>query len=58
MSEDLYKHGKKPFVESVETEGKDDEEASLEAWNRFIYRNESIICDLFYGQYKSTLVCC
>jgi len=49
MSEDLYKKGKKPYVESAETEGKTDEEASLEAWNRFVFRNESIICDLFYG---------
>ena len=34
-----------------------DEEASNIAWNKHIYRNESIICDLFHGQYKSTLIC-
>ena len=31
--------------------------ASLEAWNKHIYRNESIIVDLFHGQFKSTLNC-
>lgn len=57
MSEDLYKKSKKPYVEQTETEGKTDEEASLEAWNKHVYRNESIILDLFHGQFKSTLVC-
>jgi len=40
MMEDLYKiDGKKPFVEAAETEGKSDEQASLEAWHRHLYRN-------------------
>jgi len=49
MSEDLYKREKKPYVEQAENEGKTDEEASLEAWNKHVYRNESIILDLFHG---------
>lgn len=57
MSEDLYKQEKKPYVEQVESEGKSDEVASKEAWNKHILRNESIICDLFHGQFKSTLEC-
>ena len=57
MSEDLYKKEKKPYVEGADSEGKSDEQASLEAWNRHIYRNESIILDLFHGQFKSK-VCC
>lgn len=57
MSEDLYKNEKKPYVEQVESEGKSDEVASKEAWNKHIMRNESIICDLFHGQFKSTLEC-
>ena len=57
MSEDLYKQQKKPYVEQNETDGKSDEVASWEAWNKHILRNESIICDLFYGQLKSTLEC-
>ena len=57
MSEDLYKKEKKPYVEQNESEGKSDETASKEAWNKHILRNESIICDLFHGQFKSTLEC-
>lgn len=57
MAEDLFKHAKKPYVEQTDAEGKTDEEASLEAWNKHVYRNESIILDLFHGQYKSTVIC-
>jgi ubiquitin C-terminal hydrolase len=58
MNEDLYKNKKKPFVPQTESEGKSDEAASAEAWNKHVYRNESIIIDLFYGQFKSTVTCC
>ncbi len=37
--------------------GKPDEIASQEAWTKHLIRNESVIVDLFHGQYKSTLVC-
>ena len=57
MSEDLYKKEKKPYVEGADSENKSDEQASLEAWNRHIYRNESIILDLFHGQFKSKVQC-
>ena len=49
LSEDLFKRERKPYVEMDENEGRSDEEASLESWNKYIYRNESIICDLFVG---------
>ena len=49
MGEDLYRKGKKPFVEATEAEGKDDEVASLEAWNKHLLRNESVVTDLFHG---------
>lgn len=38
-------------------EGMSDEEASVDAWNRHLYRNESVITDLFFGQQKSTVTC-
>jgi ubiquitin C-terminal hydrolase len=57
MTEDLFKKDKKPYVEQTDADGKSDAEASLEAWNKHIYRNESVICDLFHGQFKSTLIC-
>ena len=58
ISEDLFKpDGKKPYVEQTEADGKTDADASYEAWNKHVLRNESIICDLFHGQYKSKLTC-
>lgn len=41
----------------TEANGKSDDIASEEAWIKHLIRNESIIVDLFHGQYKSTLVC-
>ena len=57
LSEDLYRKPKKPYVEITEAGGRPDKEASEEAWIKHLIRNESIIVDLFHGQYKSTLVC-
>lgn len=57
LSEDLYRKNKKPYVETTDSSGKSDEDASLEAWTKHLIRNESIIVDLFHGQYKSTLIC-
>jgi Ubiquitin carboxyl-terminal hydrolase len=57
MGEDLYRKGKKPFVEDTESDGKSQEDVAEEAWNKHLLRNESIITDLFHGQFKST-VCC
>lgn len=57
LGEDLYRKGKKPYVEVNDTDGQNDEEAAKEAWHKHLLRNESIITDLFHGQFKST-VCC
>ena len=57
MGEDLYRKGKKPYIDTSETEGQSEEEAASDAWNKHLLRNESIITDLFHGQFKST-VCC
>jgi ubiquitin carboxyl-terminal hydrolase 4/11/15 len=57
LSEDLYRKLKKPYVEMTEANGKSDALASEEAWIKHLIRNESVIVDLFHGQYKSTLVC-
>ena len=40
-----------------EKEGQEEEVAAIEAWNRHVFRNESIITDLFHGQFKSTVSC-
>lgn len=57
LSEDLYRKQKKPYVETTEADGQDDIYSSKEAWIKHLIRNESVIVDLFHGQYKSTLVC-
>lgn len=57
LGEDLYRKGKKPYIDMDEKEGVDEETAALDAWNRHVYRNESIITDLFHGQFKSTVQC-
>jgi ubiquitin C-terminal hydrolase len=57
MSEDLYRGGKKPYVDMSDKPGQSDKEASADSWNKYIIRNNSIITDLFVGQYKSTLIC-
>jgi ubiquitin carboxyl-terminal hydrolase 4/11/15 len=41
----------------TEANGRPDDVASKEAWLKHLVRNESVIVDLFHGQYKSTLVC-
>ena len=49
MGEDLYRKGKKPYVEMNEVENQPEEEAAKEAWHKHLLRNESIITDLFHG---------
>lgn len=57
LGEDLYRKGKKPYVEDNDKEGQEEEEAAFEAWNKHLLRNESVITDLFHGQFKSTVNC-
>lgn len=57
LHEDLNRVIKKPFVEDIEFKGQKDEDLSLESWSNYLKRNQSIIIDLFAGQYKSRLDC-
>lgn len=57
LSEDLFRKPKKPYVDMSESNNLADHLASKEAWLKHLIRNESVIVDLFHGQYKSTLVC-
>jgi hypothetical protein len=56
VHEDLNKVLKKPLVEKDESK-KHDDMKSKESWIGFLRRNQSILVDLLYGQYKSTLYC-
>jgi ubiquitin C-terminal hydrolase len=61
LHEDLNRVLKKPFYESS-LECEDDSLANTchvaaESWKRFLSRDNSIVVDNFYGQFKSKLTC-
>ena len=58
IHEDLNSISKKPYIE-IEEKGKDesDEDASKRWWEKHLLRENSIIVDLFHGQFKSTITC-
>lgn len=60
LHEDLNRILKKPYVEKPDWEGGGDKELvalAQESWDGYMKRNDSVIVDLFQGQYQSTLVC-
>jgi len=56
LHEDLNRVLKKPLVDRDDSK-KPDEIKSKEGWIGFLRRNQSLLVDLFYGQFKSTLYC-
>ncbi|KAG7439780.1 cysteine proteinase [Guyanagaster necrorhizus] len=60
LHEDLNRVLKKPYVENPDWEGGGDIELvqlAKRSWEGYKRRNDSVIVDLFQGQYQSTLVC-
>ncbi|KAJ7763535.1 hypothetical protein DFH07DRAFT_882362 [Mycena maculata] len=60
LHEDLNRVHKKPYVEKPDWEGGGDRELvelAQKSWDGYMLRNDSVIVDLFQGQYQSTLVC-
>lgn len=60
LHEDLNRVLKKPYVEKPDWEGGGDKELvalARSSWEGYMKRNDSVIVDLFQGQYRSTLVC-
>lgn len=57
LHEDLNRVKCKPYIEGKDVEGRPDEAVADEHWRNHLARNDSIIVDLFQGQYRSTLVC-
>ncbi|KAK6942516.1 Peptidase C19, ubiquitin carboxyl-terminal hydrolase [Dillenia turbinata] len=57
LHEDLNRVKHKPYVEVKDADGRLDEEVADEYWQNHLARNDSIIVDLYQGQYRSTLVC-
>ncbi|XP_012074283.1 ubiquitin carboxyl-terminal hydrolase 8 isoform X2 [Jatropha curcas] len=57
LHEDLNRVKCKPYIEVKDAEDRPDKEVADEYWKNHLARNDSIIVDLFQGQYRSTLVC-
>ncbi|AEE31532.1 ubiquitin-specific protease 11 [Arabidopsis thaliana] len=57
LHEDLNKVKRKPYIEAKDSDGRPDDEVAEEKWKYHKARNDSVIVDVFQGQYKSTLVC-
>ena len=58
LHEDLNRVKEKPYFELKEKSNNEtDEEASRRWWDSHLSRENSIIVDLFHGQYKSTITC-
>ncbi|PCH44360.1 cysteine proteinase [Wolfiporia cocos MD-104 SS10] len=60
LHEDLNRVHQKPYVEKPDWEGDGDLDLvklARTSWEGYMKRNDSVIVDLFQGQYQSTLVC-
>jgi ubiquitin carboxyl-terminal hydrolase 4/11 len=60
LHEDLNRVKKKPYVEKPDWEGGGERELvelARKSWEGYMLRNDSVIVDLFQGQYQSTLTC-
>lgn len=57
LHEDLNRVINKPIVQEVESKGRPDEIVAAESWENHLKRNDSIIVELFHGQFKSKIIC-
>lgn len=57
LHEDLNRILSKPYRELPDFDNMADQEIAQESWSYHKARNDSIIVDLFQGQFKSRLTC-
>jgi ubiquitin C-terminal hydrolase len=57
LHEDLNRIIKKPYIELPDFDGMKDDEIATRSWEYHKARNDSVIVDLFQGQFKSRLIC-
>ncbi|KAL5999269.1 hypothetical protein ACLOJK_040719 [Asimina triloba] len=57
LHEDLNRVHNKPYIEAKDADGRPDNVVSNEYWMNHLARNDSIIVDLFQGQYRSMVSC-
>ena len=56
LHEDLNRVENKSYIAKEERDLNDEIKSKIE-WNNYLKRNQSILVDLFYGLFKSTVVC-
>ncbi|KAJ3088386.1 ubiquitin carboxyl-terminal hydrolase [Quaeritorhiza haematococci] len=57
LHEDLNRIRKKPYTEIPDMDGQPDEVVAAKMWELYKLRNDSVIVDLFQGEYKSRVEC-
>ena len=57
LHEDLNRIKRAPYVEMPEVTGQQHRIAGARAWDAHRRRNDSLVLDTFYGQFKSTCIC-
>ncbi|OAD00670.1 hypothetical protein MUCCIDRAFT_14515, partial [Mucor lusitanicus CBS 277.49] len=57
LHEDLNRIIKKPYIELPDFDGMKDVDIAEKSWDYHRARNDSVIVDLFQGQFKSRLIC-
>ncbi|KAJ1817558.1 hypothetical protein LPJ56_004039, partial [Coemansia sp. RSA 2599] len=57
LHEDLNRITQKPYIEVPDADGRPDDVVAKEQWDIHRRRNDSVVVDLFQGQFRSTLVC-
>lgn len=57
LHEDLNRVINKPYTETKDYDGRPDNVIAKESWETYLKRNQSVVVDLMYGQYKSMVQC-
>jgi hypothetical protein len=57
LHEDLNRVKKKPYIKAPEDDDRPDSIQGPEAWQRLKQREDSVLYDTLYGQFKSQLMC-
>ena len=57
LHEDLNRVKHKVPVETLESDFRDDAVVARESWDRYLLREQSVVVDVFGGQFKSTVKC-
>ncbi|KAJ1551764.1 CSN-associated deubiquitinating enzyme Ubp12, partial [Nowakowskiella sp. JEL0078] len=57
LHEDLNRIKKKPYTEVPDMDGRQEDEIAAKLWQLYKLRNDSVIVDLFQGEYKSRVEC-